>query len=775
MKTHLGHSATRVEGVAKTSGRVDYIHNRAVPGMLHAKAVRSLVAHGKIVSIDVEAARAHPGVHSVITGEDVRQLLPDPYYGPAFHDQPVLALGKVRFIGEMVAVVLASDIRAAEEAAGLIDVVYDELPAVFDEVAAARPDAPVIHDELRPGGTFADLKHLSGRRNTNVALDYRLRRGDVDEALRRLPHVFEHTFTTPAIAHAPLEPVVAIGQVADDGGLVIDSATQNPSIARIEVARLFQLPESKVQIRTAFLGGGFGAKLYPKLEPLVAVCAVLSHRPVRLALSMDESFLTLTRHASTITITSGVDEAGIVRARRVDAWWNGGAYADIGPRVTQKSGLTAAGPYDIDNVSIDSRAVYTNLPPAGAMRGFGVPQVAWAYERHTDLIAAALDVDPVEFRQRNLLRRGSVHHTGTVLRDTANEEVLDELALAMDWRRPVDPGTGSLRRGRGVAIALKAVVTPSTSGAVVRLNADGSASVMCPTVDVGQGSNTVMAQLVSETLGLPDGNVRVLHADTDSTPYDTGTLGSRSTYHVGNAVVAAAQAVKDDLLHAAAALLATPVGDLELQEGDVVARNGSRRASFRDVMVSRVGVQAGSFTRAAEFTPAYTSPDLETGQSDDVTAFWMTGAAGAEVTVDMETGKVTVERLVVVGDAGRALNPELVRTQLTGAAIMQLGMSMSEELQYDEGQPTSPGLGFYKVPGFLDVPPIECVVVEVPQRNGPYGAKGVGETGTFAVSPAIANAVSAATGANITALPMTPERVFDALERHATATRGSRA
>lgn len=763
MKTHVGQSTPRIEGRAKTTGRVHYVHNLSVPGMLEARVVRSLVAHATITGIDVDAARAVPGVHAVITGEDIRRILPHPYFGPAFHDQPVLALDKVRFIGEPVAVVLARDARTAEEAAGLVDVGYDELPAVFDAVEACTPDAPRVHDELRPGSAFADLKHLSGKRDTNVALEYRLRRGDVEAAFGTLPHVFSHTFTTPAIAHAPLEPVVALARVADDGGLVIDSATQNPSIVRLEVARLFELPESMVQIRTAFLGGGFGAKLYPKLEPLVAACAVLTKRPVRLALSMDETFVTLTRHASTITVTSGVDTDGVVRARKVEAWWNGGAYADIGPRVTQKSGLTAAGPYDIDNVWIDSRAVYTNLPPAGAMRGFGVPQVAWAYERHTDLIARELGIDPVDFRRRNVLRRGGVHHTGTVLEDTANEEVLEELARAMEWERPLDPGTGPIRRGRGIAIAMKAVVTPSTSGAVVRLNADGSASVMCPTVDVGQGSATVMAQLAAETLGLPDGRVRISHADTDTTPYDTGTLGSRSTFHVGNAVVSAARAVRQRLLEAAAAMFEVPVEDLDIHEGEVLVRGGGRKASFREVMISRIGVQAGHITEASEFTPHYVPPDLETGQSERATAFWMSGAAGADVEVDTETGQVTVHRLVVVGDAGRALNPESVRTQLTGGAVMQLGMTLSEELGYDEGQSTSPGLGFYKVPGILDVPPIEAVIVEVPQRDGPYGAKGVGETGTFAVSPAIANAIFAATGADTRALPLTAERVLDAV------------
>ena len=380
----------RAAGEHRQGGRERRVHPPPrIPGMLTGRICRSTVPHGRIVRIDATAALALEGVHAVITGEDVRKVLPHPYFGPAFHDQPVLALDKVRFVGEPVAVVLARDARTAEEAAALVDVEYEELPAVFDAVEAAGPAPRCCTTSCGPGSTFADLKHLSGgarhERGPRVPAAPGRRRRRASPACRTSSRTASRT---PAVAHAPLEPLVAIGRVADDGGLIIDSATQNPSIVRLEVARLFELPEAKVQIRTAFLGGGFGAKLYPKLEPLVAACAVITGRPVRLALSMDETFLTITRHGSTIAITSGVDADGIVRARKVEAWWNGGAYADIGPRVTQKSGLTAAGPYDIDNVRIDSRAVYTNLPPAGAMRGFGVPQVAFAYERHTDLMAA---------------------------------------------------------------------------------------------------------------------------------------------------------------------------------------------------------------------------------------------------------------------------------------------------------------------------------------------------------------------------------------------------
>lgn len=764
MKYQVGRPIPRTESADKVAGTAEYIHNLELAGMLHGKIVRSVLAHARITGIDTGEAERQPGVSRVITAADVGRVAPDPYHGPAFHDQPVLAVDRVRHAGEPVAVVLADDPHAAAAAAELVEVDYDELPAVFDEVEAAAADAVIVHDELRPSATFTDLAHLAGRRGTNVAVDYRLRHGDVEEGFARADRVYEHTFRTPAVAHAALEPIVAAAELGDNGTLIVHSSTQNPSFVRAELARLFGMAENRVRVRTAFLGGGFGAKLYVKLEPIVAASTLLTRVPVKISLSMDEQFFTITRHASTIRIRTGVSDDGRIRARDVRVWWNGGAYADIGPRVTQKSGATAAGPYDIEHVSVDSRAVYTNLPPAGAMRGFGIPQVVWAYESQSDIIARDLGIDPVEFRRRNLLRTRRPHATGTLLEDAGTEEVLEELARQMRWDRPITRGDGPLRRGRGVAFALKAVATPSTSVATVSLGGDGGCVVSCATVDMGQGSDTVMAQIAGEVLGIPAERIRVVHPDTDATPYDMGTLGSRSTYHMGNAVQAASEQVRQQLLGAAASLLGSDVDSLDVHDEHVLTQDGSKKLAFGDIMTATFGMRAGNLFGSFAFTPPYTKPDPNTGQSDNITAFWMVGGAGAEVQVDTETGEVAVTRVVVVGDVGRALNPAAVRTQLSGGAVMQLGMTMSEELRYEDGQLVNPGLGYYKIPGMLDVPAdIETVVVEVPARNGPFGAKGAGETGTFALSPAVANAVHDAVGVRISQLPVTAEKVLQAL------------
>jgi CO/xanthine dehydrogenase Mo-binding subunit len=749
--TEVGRELPRLEARAKVTGRAEYTQNLRLPGMLCGKVFRSTVPHGRIRRIDTEAARALDGVHRVVTGEDIRKLIPEPYYGPAFHDQPILALDKVRHVGEPVAVALAADPHVAEQAVQLISAEYDELPAVYDEVAAMTPDV-VVHDMLKPAGTFADLKHLKGRTGTNVALDYHLRRGDPDGAFKGAAHVFEHAFKTQQCLHVPFEPFVAIAEPADNA-LVIYTSNQTPSFVRTEIARLLGWPENRVRVKVPYLGGGFGAKVYVKLEALVAALALIVRRPVKIALAMEEQFYVITKHPTTFRIKSGVDADGRIAARACEVLWNGGAYADIGPRVTQKSGFTAPGPYDIDNVRIDSYELYTNRTPAGALRGFGIPQLVWAYESHTDLIARELNIDPLEFRRRNILRDGRPQASGTAMKDAAIAEVLETLAARMGWsdNKEFDRGNGIVRRGRGIAIGFKASISPTTSVAIVNVSADGSAVLYTSTVDMGQGSDTAYAQIVAEVLALKAEAVRVVHPDTDVTPYDMGTLGSRSLFHMGNAVRLAAE----DALAKLRALAA----EAGLPEGT--------NYPPAEIFKKRFGMQAGNVIGAASFMPTYKSPDPQTGLSDNVTPFWMIGGAGAEVAVDTETGAVRVEKLVNAADCGRPINLAVARTQLSGAATMQLGFTLSEIMVLDGGQVTNASLADYKIPGIRDIPPMVNELVAAEQHSGPFGAKGLGESGTFGVSPAIANAIHDAVGVRITALPITAEAVLRALREQA--------
>ena len=737
----VGRSIPRLESWLKVTGRADYVHNLKLPGMLYGKIFRSSVAHGKIKRIDVSAARAIAGVHRVVVAGDLDAIVPDPHFGPAFHDQPILALGKVRYVGEPVAVVLASDPHIADEAVHHIVAEYEELPAVFDEVEAMTSKA-IVHDTLKPAGTFPDLKHLKGRSNTNIALDFRLRRGDAKKALAEAEHVFEHNFRTQQVMHTPLEPLVSVAE-STETTLTVHTASQSPSFVRIELARLLGWPQNRIRVRVPFLGGGFGAKLYIKLEAMVAVLSLLTRRPVKVALSMEEQFFHITKHASTFRIKSGVTGDGRIVARQCEVWWNGGAYADIGPRVTQKSGFTAPGPYEIDNVAIDSYALYTNLPPAGALRGFGIPQLVWAYESHTDMIARELGLDPLEFRRKNVLREGRPQATGTLMKDAAIEKVLDRLEILMDWNKPFDHGRGTLRRGRGIAIGFKACISNTASLAAVSVNADGGCTVYCSTADMGQGSDTAMAQIAGEVLNTPAESVRVVHSDTDVTPFDMATLGSRSLFHMGNAVRLAAEDARSKL-----AALRT---ELHLPED----------AAVKDIFKKKYGMSAGNVMGTGSFIPGYTAPDAN-GQTDNATPFWMIGGTGVELEVDTETGHVRISRLINVADVGTPINPKIVETQLSGAAIMQLGFTLFEKMEFDAaGQLRNASLADYKIPGMHDLPAeIVNEAVSAEQGTGPFGAKGVGESGTFGVSPAIANAIHDAVGVRLTSLPLNPEAVY---------------
>src|SRR5262249_27320515 len=636
----VGRSLPRLQARDKVTGRAQYTPTTRLPGMRHAKLSRSTVAHGRIRSIGTSAAKNVPGVHRVVTSEDVRKVIPAPYYGPAFHDQPILAIDKVHYVGEPVAVVLAADPHVAEEAVQLIVAEYEELPAGFDEVEAAE-NKILVPEELKTAGTFAALKHLKGRKGTNIALDFKLRRGDVDKAFAAAAQVFEHTFRTQKVLHLALEPFASIADWKESG-VTIYTGSQGPSFVRTEIARLLGWPENRVRIKVPYLGGGFGSKLYIKMEALATALSMIVRRPVKIALTMEEQFYTITRHPSTVRIKTGVDKDGRITARKCEVWWNGGAYADVGPRVAQKSGFAASGPYDIENVWIDPYALYTNQPPSGALRGFGVPQLVWAYESHTDMIARALKLDPIKFRRKNVLRDGRPQATGTIVQNANLEAVLDRVAERLN-KQPLERGSGPLRRGRGVAFAIKAGISPTPSVANVTIAADGSTILACGTVDMGQGSDTAMAQVVGEVLNIPAETVRVVPRDTDVTPYDMGTLGSRSLFHMGHAVRLAAEEARAKIK-----ALAREVGE---QEGSNIP--------LSELFKKRYGMQAGNIVGTGIYKPDYVPPDPATGLTSNVTPFWMCAAAGAEVEVDTETGHVRVTRLVNVVDCGRPVNPKL--------------------------------------------------------------------------------------------------------------------
>jgi CO/xanthine dehydrogenase Mo-binding subunit len=761
----VGQPVYRTDANPKVTGRALHVGNIEMPGMLHVAVLRSPYPHARIKAIRKSKAEALGGVAVVLTGAEIAKMPGiDPHFGPAFRDQPILAVEKVCFVGDPVVAVAAVDRRTAEDALQAVEVEYEPLPAIFDVLEAVKPQSPLVHEQHRPAKAFADLAHVEAGQKSNICYHFKLRLGDVDKAFAEADRVFEDIFSSPPAQHMPMEPHATLGYFDEHGRLNIWTASQSPSYVRTEIAATFGIPMNRIRVRVPYLGGGYGAKLYAKLEPLVTALALITRRPVRYALTREEEFLTITKHKVVTRIKTAIKN-GVITARKCEIYWDTGAYAEIGPRIGHKSGYTSAGPYRIPNVWIDSYCVYTNRVPAGAFRGFGVPQVIWAYDSQMDIIARAIGADPVEFRLQPALEEGERFATGTPVRSFGIKEAIRRAAEAIEWSKPQAAPTGSKRRGRGIAVGVKAVLTPSISGAIVILNADGTANVLSSTVEMGQGSETTMGQIVAEELGIALEQVHIVQPDTDVTPYDTITAGSRSTYHMGNAVRSAAAKIKRELCEVVAAKLEVDPDDLEARGGRVLVRGMEQRGmTIGAIFLTKFGSLGTTMTAEAVCQPSASHMDPETGQSEKCTEYWFPSATAAEVEVDVETGEVKVLQLYSVGDTGTAINPRHCEQQLLGAAVMHLGLTLFEEMVFDEGQLINGSLLDYQIAGIKDMPEsFRPIVVEVPHESGPFGAKGAGETGSLTVAPAIANAVEAAVGVRIRDLPITPEKIVRAL------------
>lgn len=770
MTSPVGRSVTVIDAPARVSGTIDYILDLELPRMLFGRILRSPHPHARILSIDTSPAERLPGVLAVVTGERLRRGgLAERKYGRFFLDQDVLSSERVRFAGEPVAAVAATSEELALEACARIEVEYEPLPAVFSIEDALKPDAPLLH-EPRPK-LRQDVRNMIAAPSevSNLCSYFRLRSGSVEQGFAQSDYLISNTFQSPAVQHVPLEPHVSLASYGDQ--LTIWTSTQMPHAIRAQMAELVGLPLSRVRVITANVGGGFGSKGSLRLEPIASVLSRAARRPVKIALERDEEFVTVTKHAASIEIKSGVTKDGYLVAREITAYFNTGAYADVGPMVARNAGCAIAGPYRIPHVAVDSHCVWTNLVPAGAFRGFGVAQGAWAYESHTDIIAERIGMDPVLFRRQNLLRAGDRYATGERVDDVHFDRLLDHVADAIDWRpQPLelhDPPSqeaeddpGLRRRGRAITTMMKATITPSTSTAGLKLNEDGSLDVLTSSVDLGQGAKTVLAQIAAEGLDLPLDVVHVASPDTELTPYDQQTSSSRTTYSMGNAVSLAAQDVRQQLLEIAAVQLEASTEDLEMSDGSVRVRGTATRSlGYGELLrAARVGNLQGVGTLKTEG-----EVDPETGQGI-ASVHWHHGAAGCEVEVDLETGKIEVLRLAAAVFAGRVINPRLCELQVEGSVMFGLGQALFEEIDYEEGVITNANLSDYMIPSFEDIPNrIDVFLVE---NGGGGDIHGVGETALPPISPAIANAVYNAVNARITELPITPEKLLRSRAAH---------
>jgi CO/xanthine dehydrogenase Mo-binding subunit len=744
----VGSAVERVGGLERVTGRQAYVADLPLSGALHVKLVTIDAARARILRIDPSAALAAPGVRAVFTAAD----LPDPMprFGPQFRDRPVLATGETAYHGDPVAAVAAETGDAAEAGASLVRVEFETLPAVTSIEAARAPDAPLVQDpSLRPDDPLA---------RSNVLREHRYGWGDLATAEAAADVVVEGTYTFPMVTQFAIEPH-AFAAAPDGDGIVVWSSIQHPNWLQRVIASLLGLPLSKVRILAPDPGGAFGGKQHAKYEPLLAFMALRLGRPVRLVLTLEETFQAVRRGAASVRVRSGFRRDGTLVFRDVDADYLIGAYADIADRTVAKGSYTSAGPYRIPAVRIVARSILSHTVPSTAFRGFGNPQQIWAVELNMNEAAGILGIDPLELRLRNLPERGETFIPGDTPADGRWADSVRRAAEMIDWgaERP----TG---RGRGLAIGLKSGPTTGLSYSTVRLLADGSVVVYAGTSDMGQGARTILAQIAALELGAPVDWVTVVMGDTAVVPYDQQTSASRSSVLMGNAVLLACRQIQARLRDMAARVESVDESDVTVDRGEVTI--GDRRLPIRDVLVRGLGRLGGELIGVGE-SRKEAEPDHPLGGT---AAFYEFNCTAVEVEVDRATGDLRILRHVTVSDVGRALNPGQVRGQDEGAAIMGLGHTVMERYILDEeGRIRNLGAIDYRIPTSMDLPlSVESDVIENGDGPGPYGAKGMSEGALLPIAPAIAAAVRDATGATIRDLPLSPERIWRALHPDAS-------
>jgi CO/xanthine dehydrogenase Mo-binding subunit len=751
----VGTAVPRLDGKEKVTGTAIYTSDIALPGMVMGKVLRSPLPHARIGKIDTQRAKRLSGVVAVLTGKDLTGFKP---YGASYKDQAIIASDKVRYVGDPVAAVAAVDEATAAEALSLIAVEYEQIPAVTSLDQALASDAPLVHEAPFGAGEIHGYHYRPGTRfkGTNICYHFSYRRGDIDKGFRKAAQIFEDTFAFPRVHHYAMEPHVTIADF-DGRRMTLWASSQDPFTLRAHLADVFSLPLNQVRIIVPYVGAGYGGKLSVKNEPLAAALSWKARRPVRLAYAADESFKTVTRHAARFRIRTGLDRNGRIIARECEIYMDTGAYADAGPRVTQKAGYRAPGPYRIPNLSTNAYTVYTNTVPAGAFRGFGTLQVTWAYESQMDIIAARLGFDPLKFRLKNLLRRGESFTRGDTPVDCDLGAGLRRVAHMVAGNRP----RAALKPGIGLSCCMKdGGGTYKIASATVKMTADGGIILSMGTVEIGQGARTALSQILAEELAVPTARVKVAGLDTDTTPYDISTNASSSTVVMGLSILRAARSLKRQLLKGAARILKYQPSRLTLRNGRVYSPAGGS-VPYEEIVTRCFGVRGGEIRGEGSYQDRKSRRAL----LGSPTTFWEVSWGGAETQIDSDTGEVRLQKYVSLADVGRAIHPQLCRGQDEGAVVMALGHTLLEEMTYHDGQPVNASLTGYRIPRFRDLPDdFRSILVESRNGPGPYGAKGMGEGGLLPVASAIANGLAGATGVRLHDLPLTPEKVWRALK-----------
>lgn len=750
-RSTLGVDTAQVTARAKVLGRAQYAGDLKLPGMLHAKVLRSPYPHARIVRIDTAAASALPGVKAVLTGADAPRAM----WGVSHKERRILAEGVVRFAGEEVAAVAAVSEEIARDALDLIEVEYEELPAILGTDEALDEEAPGVH----PG-------------RGNIAHEIRFARGDVDAGFAQAALVHEATYRAHAQYPGYLEPMATLASIDAEGRLLVQTSTQSVFLARARLAEALERPVSGIRVVQATTGGGFGGKIVEDDNQLVAgLLALRTGRPVRLVNNRLEDFLACCSSVpETITLRLGMTQDGLIVAKDVRIVAECGAYAGLSAEVMHVSSMRSDNMHRLRNVRSHATLVYTNNPPHGAFRGFGGTQMLFALNSHIDTMAERLGLDPAEVHRRNAVEAGDVSVHGWKIGSAGLKECIQQATEAMDWQArhaQPRPAHGVKRRGIGLAAAMhvsgnRTMGNWDGSTVVVRINEDGQVLVLSGECDMGQGATTMLAQIVAHELTVPLSQVRVVPPDTDSAPFAIGTLASRVTIVAGNAAIRAAQAARDKLLALAALLLEVRADDLELAEGAVRVRGTDRALGLAELARQHIWRHGGEGIQVSQTWDAQTQmPD---GQlHGNIAPAYSFAAQVVEVEVDTETGQVSVIDSYVADDCGKALNPLAIHGQTNGATVQAFGWALYEQLHLEGGRLANGNFADYTMATADAVPLLRGGFVESNDPNGPYGAKGASETAILPGAPAIANAVYHAVGVRITELPITPEKVLAAL------------
>src|ERR1039458_393516 len=773
--THVGDDVQRVDDAAKLTGGAMYASDLVFAGMLYAQVKRSPHARAKIVAINTSKAKNLPGVHAVLTGKEL-----DYRIGLYVVDKDILAKDAVRHFGEAVAAVAAESLDIASRAVDLIDVEYEVFPPVLSQLDALDENSPLVHPDL---GSYDYVKAVfSPQPGTNIPNVTRIRKGDIDVGFAEAAWIVEREYTNPSVQHVPLETHVAIVEWKVGDEVNIWTSAQSPFTVRDLFCHAFKLPHNKVRVVIPHVGGGFGGKAGIHLEPLLACLSrKAGGRPVKFHASREEEFSLLPcRSALTYRIKTGVGADGRITAQKLLMYWDSGAYADYAVNVTRASAYSAGGPYDIPNAWVDAYTIYTTKPWGTAYHGFGHVEFFRGIERHMELVAQVIGMDPLEFRKKNLLKPGSTTLTGERINEhTGNPlKCLEAAAKAINYGRLTpeeeDRQARTGRRiGKGIATLHKAPAMPSftTTAAVIKMNSDGSVVVNIALTEIGQGTATVVAQMAADRLRFPVSRVKVaVERDTDKDPFDWQTVASKGLLLTGNAVIAAC----DDLLRQAYSdagqVLRAQTVDLD-HDGEkiFVKQRPEESVTFAALSIGYVypngnGI-GGPLIGLGRYTAqGLTSLDKETGQGLPALD-WTYGAHGVIAEVDPETGEYTVIKIASAFDVGKVINPGTMRGECIGGMIQGLGTAQCESYIYDDqGHLLNPSLTDNKILTAKDLPEeIECIAVETPQLDGPFGARGVGEHPMISVAPALANAIHDATGAELTHMPVRFEDVWRAI------------